>query len=342
MKIVRIFPKYGIRNLLPSDTLWGNIIFAIKRLYGNKYFSDILENFLKGNPLFKISSCFPFEKNVDQEFVYYFPIPISPFLSDLTKNVQDENNLINSMEEMVLFKEFKRIKFIEKKYFEEFLNAEINEFELFRLFSEASKKSGNNNNYPFKFISTPKKTFTLHNTIDRWNIKTTETKEGGALYWDEEYVFDGEKNGLFFLVEGDIDLIIPALRLLSDIGIAGNNSIGKGKFYFDVEDFFIRTPNNPNSQVTLSLIYPNDEDLNIISNLNNNLWYELKLRKGYTGIDFEVEPVEKNAFYVFGEGSVFMTTNFLNGKLLKTAHLNNGYEVYNYYYGYSISSFFKV
>lgn len=334
MKVVRIYPKFGIRNLLPSDTLWGNLLFAIKRLYGVGTFKEILNKFLENSPPFIVSSCFPFDVETDNNIVYYFPIPFIP------SNSPEVLVMTESVEEMIYYKEFKKIKLIEKDYFEKIINGSLDEKELFKNFVMWRKNPEDVS--IFKSVSPPKVSYTLHNKIDRWNSKTYESDDGGALFWEEEYVFESGKKGLFFLVEGDLSYLLPALRFLSDVGIAGHNSIGKGKFSFEIEDFNLSLPGDPNSQVTLSLFTPSQEDLLELNKIENRFWYELKLRKGHTGVDFDVEAQEKNAVLVFGEGSTFMTEKKLKGKLIRTGLLKEDYPVYNYYLGFTIPSYFKV
>lgn len=334
MKVVRIYPKFGIRNLLPSDTLWGSLIFAIKRLYGVETFKDILIKFLENNPPFLVSSCFPFDVELNNRIVYYFPIPFIP------ANLSNVSVLTSSVEEMIYYKEFKKIKLIEKDYFEKIINGSLDEKELFKNFVMWRKNPENVS--IFKSISPPKVSYTLHNKIDRWNSKTYEAEDGGALFWEEEYIFESGKRGLFFLVEGDLSYLVPALRFLSDVGIAGHNSIGKGKFSFEIEDLNLSLPGNPNSQVTLSLLTPSQDDLSELNKIENRFWYELKLRRGFTGVDFEVEAQQKNAVLVFGEGSTFMTEKKLKGRLIQTGFINEDYSVYNCYLGFTIPSYFKV
>jgi len=61
MKIVKISPKTNFHTYLHSDTLWGNLVYAYKLLYGEKALENLLENYLKGNIPFVVSSVFPYE-----------------------------------------------------------------------------------------------------------------------------------------------------------------------------------------------------------------------------------------------------------------------------------------
>ncbi len=333
MKVVRIYPKFGIRNLLPSDTLWGNLIFAIKRLYGINDFKKVLNSFFENNPMFLVSSCFPFDAEPDDKIVYYFPIPFIPLKSP------ESSVLTKSVEEMIYYKEFKKIRLIEKEYFEKIINGELDEKDLFENYVNWRKNPANIS--IFKSISPPRVNYTLHNAIDRWNSKTYESQDGGALFWEEEYVFESGKKGLYFLIEGDLSYIEPALRFLSDVGIAGHNSIGKGKFSFEIEDFNFNLPKNPNSQVSLSLFSPSQNDISELNKIENRFWYELKLRRGFTGVDFEVKAQQKNAVLVFSEGSTFMTEKKLKGGLIRAGEINENYPVYNYYFGFTIPSYLR-
>lgn len=248
--------------------------------------------------------------------------------------------MVSNPDEMIYFKKFKKIKFIEKDYFEKIISSELTIPDLFKLYLEMI--TTNNESDKFRFIEPPPKTFTLHNTIDRWYAKTVESEEGGALFWDEEYIFASKSMGLFFLVDGDIEPLLPALRFLSDVGIAGNNTIGKGKFSFEIDEFNFKTLQKSDSTILLSLYSPSETDFNEIKNLGQNLYYELKIRSGFSGVDFDITPQQKNAVIVFSEGSVFFTEKKLTGRLIKCGEINSDYIIYNYYYGFSIPSFFKV
>ncbi len=123
------------------------------------------------------------------------------------------------------------------------------------------------------------------------------------------------KNGLFFLVKGDIKpLLRGALNYLEHTGFGGDRTVGKGwfKIHYD-ENFILNEPEEENGKddvnacTTLSLYHPNDATKEVEYFENNGdkiLNYTLELRGGRLGF-FNYKQVRKNAILMFKEGSVF-------------------------------------
>jgi len=347
MKVVRIYPKTNFHTFLHSDTLWGNLIYAYRILYGVDKTSELLKEFSSNIP-FKVSSIFPFEilKNGNKKFSYYLPKPI------MGSNIRE----IQNPEEMVYMKEFKKIRYVDKELFEKYLNGEIDDNLLFERFmtwqSELNKDPSernidiiNQNKFNYKTILNS--TFNLHNSIDRMSGSTLQAEDRGQLYWEEEFVNYGNVlaetkdvvPGVYFLVDAkDISLIEAPLRLLSDIGMGGNRSIGKGSFDFEIKDFSFNQPTKYNSYVSLSLFQPNQDDINIISNDNIKLFYNIITRIGKVGKDFNLKFKEKNPVQCFTEGSTFFVNHYLNGDLVPTAVYNNNHKIFSNYLFFGVKA----
>lgn len=322
MQIVRIFPKTNFKEIFKSDTLWGNLIFGYKKIFGEKKFKTLLGDFLNGNPPFKVSSCFVFDKILNKnEFIDYFPKPFFNSKKDLVNG--------DDIKDMSYMKKFKQIKYLNKVNFEKFINGILTDLEIF----EDVKKNNLDNYRSPAFINVE----VLHNSIDRMRGSTLTLNDQGQLYWEREISFSKDLNissGIFFLVQGDSSHIIPILNLLTDIGIGGNASIGKGSFDYTIENYNLNIPSEYNCNVSLSLI--NDSDA-VISNIqeNRNSFYELEIRSGYSYFSNEISPVKKNRVFTFKEGSVFDREIGLNGRLVDVA-FQNDIKIYNYYYSFLI------
>jgi len=63
-------------------------------------------------------------------------------------------------------------------------------------------------------------------------------------------------SGLYFLMDGGLSTIKPALKYLSDEGVGGKRSWGLGKFKFKVEEFKLKKGNK--NYLTLSLTHLTD------------------------------------------------------------------------------------
>lgn len=332
MKIVRIYPKTNFRTFLRSDTLWGNIVYAYKMLYGENKLRELLVSYSNGSIPFIVSTTFPFEiiQNGSIEFVYYFPKPI---LSGKSINASNP-------EEMATLKKFKKIKYVEKKIFEDYINGLIDDtklYQMFRDYSNEMEKDERNRDKDiveknkFKSLGGISIIHNLHNSIDRMSGSTLQAEGRGQLYWEGEFSF-GNQIGLFFLIDGDnIDLIEAPLRLLSHIGIGGNRTIGKGSFTFEIEDFVINLPTEYNAFITLSLFQPNNDELNALKDKNTKIFYEITTRIGKVAKDFNTEFQEKNPITCFVEGSTFLLNKKPKGNLVSTAKINEKYDIYSNY-----------
>lgn len=361
MKIVKIYPKTNFHTYLHSDTLWGNLIYAYRMLYGVGEASKLLTKFLSNNPPFIVSSIYPFQKNKkDGNITYYFPKPITGV------NIRDANN----PEEMAYMKEYKKVRYIDKEMFGNFLNGEYDDNNLFERFYKWKKaedelnyfqnnKINNSkrkdelknivqNNY-FNFKKGLSPTFNLHNSIDRMKGSTLKADGKGQLYWEEEFnSFDNlilnpsdEVNGIFFLLKGvDISLIDAPLRLLSHIGIGGNKSIGKGSFKYEIEDFSfnLSDDSNYNSYVSLSLYHPKKDEIKKLKSEGVYFYYEITTRIGKIGRDFNLKFNEKNPVICFVEGSSFFVKEPLRGQIIPTAKYDNQNDIYSNYLFFGVKA----
>jgi CRISPR-associated protein Csm4 len=332
MKIVKIIPKTNFHTYLHSDTLWGNLVYAYKLLYGETALENLLENYLKGDIPFVVSSVFPYEiiKNGTEEILYYFPKPL----------LGGETIKAESPEDMTIIKEFKSIRFVEQRIFEEYLNGNLDDkslFDRFKLFmiEENKKKEEKNENVikenKFRYLKNITSIYNLHNSIDRMSGSTLRAESRGQLYWEDEYAF-GNEMGLFFLAEiSELDKFEALLRLLSHIGIGGNRSIGKGSFEFEIKEHEFNLPSECNAYVSLSLYHPSKDELENLASKNANLFYDISTRIGFVGKDFNNIAQEKNPVNCFTEGSTFFVKEKLKGCLVKTAKINQQKDVYSNY-----------
>lgn len=361
MKVIRIYPKTNFHTFLHSDTLWGNLIYAYRMLFGVEETSKLLHKYLSGEIPFAVSSIFPFEKKKEDNtdlIIYYFPKPITGI------NLHDANN----PEEMAYMKEFKKVRYIDKEMFEEYLKGNYDDNLLFERFYKWKKAEDELKDLEekhindldkikyldaiikknkFNFVRNLTPTFNLHNSIDRMSSSTLQSDGKGQLYWEEEFASfgnivknsDDKINGIFFLVEGMNHTLIEApLRLLSHIGIGGNKSIGKGSFTFEIDNFSFSPITGSNSFVSLSLYHPNSEEIKKLKNNANSLFYDITTRIGKVGRDFNLEFNEKNPVICFTEGSSFFMKEPLKGQIVATAQYDQQNKIYSNYLFFGVKA----
>lgn len=348
MKVVRIYPKTNFHTYLNSDTLWGNLVYAYRMLNGVDKTSELINKYNSKEIPFKVSSIFPFEekKNSKNEIIYYFPKPIT---GTIVRNAKDP-------EEMTYMKDFKKIRYIDKTLFEGYIKGIADDNDLLVRFliwqKELNKEEGERNEElieknKFYYKKGLAPTFFLHNSIDRMSGSTLQKDGRGQLYWEGEFNFFGHKllskenvvEGIYFLVDGtEISLVEGPLRLLSDIGIGGNKSIGKGSFDFVIEDFSFAPIKEYNSFVSLSLFQPCKEEFEILKNDSVKLFYDITTRIGKVGKDFDLEFSEKNPIICFTEGSSFYVKEPLKGHLVPTAKYTNKQDVFSNYLFFGVKA----
>lgn len=320
----------GLKSPLPSDTLWGNICWAIKWLYGDEDLKIFLDSYMNGTPQLLISSSFPFLKKSNNT-TCFFPRPILPHKSfDYILSRNEHKTLSEKIQGMVKRKEQKDIWFLEESYFEKVLagTADYDELPVF--------------NAPKLFAHS-----ITRNTIDRLRGGTLEINGTGQLFTEDEFFIQGPVNdestesGLFFLsIDNTGGKLEAALRLLGHIGIGGNRSIGKGSFEFHMEDFEISEPAYANAMLNLSLYIPTKDELSQYLQQPFLFNYHLEQRKGFYG-EVINGTYEKHSLTYFKEGSVFPIIhnekNFYGKNILNK---NSGpYLPHRYGFGFMIKMF---
>ncbi|HXH17927.1 MAG TPA: type III-A CRISPR-associated RAMP protein Csm4 [Chitinophagales bacterium] len=333
MKIIELYNlKGGLKSPLPSDTLWGNICWAIKYLYGDNDLTGFLDSYSTDQPALIVSSSFPFVRQKAQT-IRFFPRPILPFkpFDDIQKKNKDKP-LAEKITDMSTRKDQKDITLLDQSFFEKVIQgqADYEDMPSFKL--------------P-RIVATS----ITRNTIDRLRGGTLEINNTGQLFTEDEYFIqyssgDDEKEeaetGLFFLALDKTDgKLEAALRLLSHIGIGGNRSIGKGAFDFSVNDFEISEPAHPNALINLSLYVPADDELGYYKQHTLLFNYQLEQRKGYYG-ELQNGVYEKNPVVYFKEGAVFPLPEQQKPVYGKNITENNGaYPVHRYGIGFMLKIF---
>ena len=287
MKLVTLTPQSSFRTQLRSDTLFGLIAWGIRTLWGEDELLKMLDYFNSGDIPFLISSAFPFKNDASNGTIYFLPKPIvrPPEIDVAHYDVED----------MQKYKKYKKLRFVPHDLFNRLINGDCSEEDILR------EKCGTSLSQEENF----EEAHIMHNVINRL---TGTTGEGG-LYYTQEYF--PRESGLFFLLDFRMDSYIKKIegvwRLLNDIGMGGDVSIGKGLFKIEMEEGgFLKPPNYGNALVTLSLYFPQKREKEAYHEKAGAIWYEIERRKGRVGGKlFKTGAFWKETVNVLREGSTF-------------------------------------
>jgi len=318
IKVIYLEPKSSYISDLNSDTLWGLIISSLAYLIDEYELNSLIKDFENSTPPFLISSCFPY-KLINNEIIRYYPIPIGL-------------NIFNDQQNY--YKELKKIKFIREDIFQELilgnqLDISINDF------------LDENNNYFLKNES--KEKLNLRIMINRLNQSTQNEKGEGQIFnYYEKYISDG---GLFFLFKGDIEIIKPALNLLSHFGFGGSVSFGKGyfKYRLDSDNLKLLFSDDANFFINLSLYNPYLKELEMFLSKSKFLSYEIIKKLGIIGIQNRInDKFVKEPVIFFKEGSIipYVTKTYFGR--IKEIYNFDKIKIYSYGYSFNIPFNLKI
>ena len=333
---ISLEPQAPIREMPASDTLFGAICWGIRQIYGENKLTDILDNFSEHENRFILSSAFPFISKNGQR-LHFYPMPIlsepnSDQVLELAKKHEGKfkkGNKYSLLKVIQELKTFKKVEFISERLFDEIIKGKKGFKVLFedyftkKKFSKEGEKfcpenlggeiklinrclmsSVEYNNFLRKekrpnFL---KSEVIQRNKIDRFNMSTTGA---GELYYTQE-VFLTQYVKLYFIIKTeDIDFFIPIFRWLSDTGIGGDRTSGRGqyKIIYQKESIDLPTSGNPNAFVILSRYLPKPEEVDFNK---KPLFYELlPYRSKVESSVFKDVDIWKNRVIYFKEGSLF-------------------------------------
>lgn len=143
-------------------------------------------------------------------------------------------------------------------------------------------------------------------------------------------LFFSDKSGLYFLLdckdEETLTKVKSALRLLGDMGIGTDRSIGYGQFTVTYEELPLEVPDDTEYQLNLSLFCPTMDELQ--NGTLNDASYNLLQRGGWVSQadNPKHQTLRKSSVYMFTEGSVFSTSQELNGKIVDLRPKYDGFD----------------
>jgi len=283
-----------------SDTLYAAIMDAWAILGKSDWISN--------NINFALSCLFPFTVDNKGEVVYFFPKPLNNPIQDSDGNT----------------KKIKKIGFIDKEYFENFLlgNFHIDPDNIRGQY--LSKKVIDQN-----FIS--------GGVIPRIRWHRKENEDAEPFYMEKLFFKAG--SGMWFMFYGDETArkqIEVALNYLKDAGLGTDRNVGNGTFTYESDELDLKIPEKANYCISLSLFLPSEyrilkEMLNYSPDkeIDSKIGYEIIRRGGWIGEPYNT--YRKRNIYMFREGSIFYKKDcnsiFTDGAIVDVKPLETPREI---------------
>lgn len=289
----------AIEQVCHSDTLFSAVCHSWLKLYGKYDLKDMLDAFWQAGKddtetPFCLSSAFPFV-TMNGNIVYYLPKPQIPPL-----NVDPKHPRRAEIDEKL--KPLKDVNWIAKEFFEAWVAAD-------KEISKVEDVLADMESYYDDITVKSKGLDECIKTAVRPRVALDAVSHESRLFFFGILQF-AEGSGLYFLVKWrEADRVAwenklkAAVQLLGDTGLGGERSSGYGAFEPEWKTLNIKLPDRPeatNGLVTLSLWYPNENDLTLDIELGQ---YTLASRAGWSSSPLLKRAYRRKVITMFAEGS---------------------------------------
>ncbi len=268
-----------------SDTLFSAWLNAIRTFLGAQKAEEICQNFLNGEPLFRISSLFVYHENI-----YFLPRPLSISLKEEVAKALGYR-----------LKNFKKVRWIPHLKYSRWLKNELIVEDIDTTYNTQEEK----------YFSAFKKFVRPQVALDR------ETMESNLYYVG--YLKFGEDAGLWGMVIGTeqgLKLFETGLLFLGKLGLGGEKTYGCGQFeveFIALDDYFQELLFGDFPRwVLVSRYIPTSLE---ISRFPQTLEaYRLGISRGWITSGRIAFPIKRKAVRYLCEGSTF--TDCVTGRLV--------------------------
>ncbi len=265
---------------IQSDTLYAALMSCLA-----KTGCQVPEN---GDMGFALSSLFPyFQKNKESKPVYFLPNPMKAQHQEI---------------DVSFVKKVKKLQWVDASLYERILSGEKPSDEFVNYIQESYLTE-----YQLPEDADGSREFVKSEVSQRVKIVSRTGDEDAEPYYVDKVLFKYE-SGLYFIAQGNTDLLEDALRILSNEGIGTDRNVGFGFFEFSIDELAIELPKQANHQVSLSFLIPESKEQ--LSKLMDSEYvaYDFTRRGGWI-TTFPYTTLRKNAIYGFLPGSVFSLKN---------------------------------
>ena len=268
---------YGISlKTIASDTMYAALISCLAKL-GN----EIPDN---GDLGCTISSLFPFyqKDKEDENAVLFFPKPLKQTLPTFQRAVEER-------------KKIKKVAWLDAKYFSKILQGE-------QLFDEQTI-GGNAIQGEFMTDALIDKDFIASQVSARVTLESRTGEEDAKPFYMDRISFKGY-SGLYFMADGDVELLEKALNLLQYEGIGTDRNVGNGYFEYEKSTVEIEMPDASEYAMALSSFVPKTKEQLQAMLDSDEVAYDFQRRGGWITTPPN-NTLRKNAIYAFTAASVF-------------------------------------
>ena len=269
---------------IQSDTLYAALTSCLAKT-GDAMPED-------GDLGFTISSLFPyFQRGKDGNPIYFLPMPMQASLSELA--------------DVSMAKKVKRIQWIDSELYTNVLTGD-------RLFDGSDKYIPYIQESYLTKRALPEDTngskeFVMSEVSQRVTLNSRTGDEDAKPYYVDKVIFRYE-SGLYFIAEGDTELLEKALNLLAIEGVGTDRNVGFGFFEYTSDSLSLNIPEDADHQIALSLLIPESKEQLGELLASDNVAYDFTRRGGWI-TTYPFTTLRKNAIYGFLPGSVFSKTN---------------------------------
>jgi len=264
-------------KIIHSETLYAALLACLAKT-GHTIPED-------GDLGFTVSSLFPyFQRDKDSQPVYFLPMPLKAQPTEI--------------KDISMAKKVKNVQWIDVAIYENILSGVG--------FSEAfipNIQEAYLTNEQLPQDQNGSREFVRSEVSQRVVLDSRTGEEDALPYYVDKILFRYE-SGLYFIAEGDTDILEKALKILSIEGIGTDKNLGFGFFDFSIDELTIELPSHAKHQVSLSLFIPESKDQ--LSKLmdSEDIAYDFTRRGGWI-TTYPYNTLRKNAIYGFLPGSVF-------------------------------------
>lgn len=264
-------------KIIHSDTLYAALLACMAKT-GQTIPDD-------GDLGFTVSSLFPyFQREKDSQPIYFLPMPMKAQPMEIN--------------DVSMAKKVKKVQWVDVAFYEKILSGVVFSEDDIPNIQETyltNDQLPQDDNGSREFV---------RSEVSQRVVLDSRTGEEDALpYYVDKILFKYE-SGLYFIAEGDTDLLEKALKILSVEGIGTDRNVGFGFFDYSIDELTIELPKQANHQVSLSLLIPESKEQ--LSKLmdSENIAYDFTRRGGWI-TTYPYTTLRKNAIYGFLPGSVF-------------------------------------